>query len=691
MFSILSRAELASAMFVLIFSWIASGKAAKLVYAGSAERLHRKARKQLVWAVYASFPAAVAIAAIALMPSTFDPMFWEDRAYVHLPLLLVPLAGVWVLSVPRLWRLWTSTGAKGAAPDPAVLRERAAHPLIVVPFQALALSAAALFYVYLFTPSVPVRPLSLLLPVAVLALAIYGTWLRNSRIGKTIGKEGDLVRHRRLRLLRALGLYGAAVGVAVVLIVVGMRSSKLPASLNMSEGPMDFGGGTALSHDPAKATSVAMLTGPRDGEPDRTFTVTARKTTATLASGEQVNAWTYGGSIPGTELRMRQGELVEVTLFNEDIDDGVTIHWHGLDVPNAEDGVAGATQDAVMPGESHVYRFVAEQAGTFWYHSHQVSQEAVERGLFGPLIVEPADADAGSGSGSTGEQDVVVLTHLWDGRMAVGANDGVERKRIAPGTPVRLRLINTDDWIRQRYTLVGTPFRVAAIDGTDLNGPQTIENTRVELTTGGRADLAFVMPDRPVYLAVGNGNKLGVLLSPDGQGDVPDVPKTAAFDPLDYGEPAATPFNADSDFDRDFEMVLDNKFGFYNGSFGSLYTINGEVFPNTPMFMVQEGDLIKTTIYNRGEVDHPMHLHGHHMLVLSRNGEASTGSPWWSDTLDVLPGDVYEVAFAADNPGLWMDHCHNLTHAAVGMSMHLMYEGVTSPYEIGTDTRNHPE
>src|SRR5690606_11802892 len=130
-----------------------------------------------------------------------------------------------------------------------------------------------------------------------------------------------------------------------------------------------------------------------------------------------VEAWTYNGQIPGPELRFRQGELIEVRLVNEDITNGATIHWHGLDVPNAEDGVAGATQDAVMPGESHTYRFVAEQAGTFWYHSHQHSKEAVQRGLFGPLIVEPrdgqaADADAWNAAGNTA--DFTVMTHLWD-------------------------------------------------------------------------------------------------------------------------------------------------------------------------------------------------------------------------------------------------------------------------------------
>ena len=62
---------------------------------------------------------------------------------------------------------------------------------------------------------------------------------------------------------------------------------------------------------------------------------------------------------------------------------GVALHWHGLDVPNAMDGVAGVTQDAVLVGGEYVYRFVAEQVGTYWYHSHQVSHEQVIGGLFG--------------------------------------------------------------------------------------------------------------------------------------------------------------------------------------------------------------------------------------------------------------------------------------------------------------------
>lgn len=86
-----------------------------------------------------------------------------------------------------------------------------------------------------------------------------------------------------------------------------------------------------------------------------------------------------------------------------------------------------------------------------------------------------------------------------------------------------------------------------------------------------------------------------------------------------------------------------------------------------------------------------MHLHGHHLLVLGRDDVAVSGSPWWVDTLNVEAGERCEVAFRADNPGIWMDHCHNLRHAADGLTMHVMYAGVTTPFNIGDTTHNEPE
>jgi len=687
LFFIYTAVAYACAVLTLILAWIAGSKASRLLYGGSAERLNRKTRKMIVWAVYATLPSAGIVGVTLGMASSMNPVFWEDRVLLHLPLALVPSLAIWLLSVPRLAGLRRTIRAMTGAPLPVDVRKQAARPLLIVPFQSAALGAGTILYCMLVTP-VPLTLGKALVPLLFWAVATVALWVSHDRRLNKVGHpDAGASWQLRKRRLRTFGVFLVAAGLAVLALVVESRNSRLAASMSMAEGPMDFGGGTELSHDASRDRSIAMLTGPRDRTPDRKFTLTAEKKTVTLGSGKTVEAWTFNGQLPGPELRMKRGELVEITLINKDIDAGATVHWHGLDVPNAEDGAAGATQDAVMPGGSRVYRFVAKQTGSFWYHSHQDSQEAVQKGLFGSLIVEPEEPIPNGP-----EEDITVMTHVWDGiGMAIGDRSGIQRKKITPGAPVRIRLINTQDWVRQKYVLAGSPFRVSAIDGTDLNGPEELRDVHVELTTGGRMDLTFLMPDNPVFLSVGGSREHGVLLSRDGTGDVPDIPATDAFNPIRYGRPAQTPIDANSDFDREFEMILDNKLAFFDGQFGSLYTINGKVFPNTPMYMVREGDLVKTTIANRGAVDHPMHLHGHHMLVLSRNGEPSTGSPWYSDTLDVRSGETYEVAFVADNPGLWMDHCHNLAHAAVGMSMHLMYEGYTTPYVIGAGTPNHPE
>ena len=105
---------------------------------------------------------------------------------------------------------------------------------------------------------------------------------------------------------------------------------------------------------------------------------------------------------------------------------------------------------------------------------------------------------------------------------------------------------------------------------------------------------------------------------------------------------------------------------------------------------MSEGDVVTVTIENRGTETHPMHLHGHHAVVLERNGVAPTArcGSTRSTCARVMSG---RVAFVADNPGLWMDHCHNLEHARDGMVMHLAYEGVTSPFDLGGAHGNDPE
>ncbi len=121
--------------------------------------------------------------------------------------------------------------------------------------------------------------------------------------------------------------------------------------------------------------------------------LTARKARVQLAPDgyPMTDVWSYDGTLPGRTIRVGQGERVTRRLVN-DLDVPTSIHWHGIRIDNAMDGVAGLTQDAVPPGHTFDYDFVALDAGTYWYHAHTNSMEQVARGLSGPLIVEEAQA-----------------------------------------------------------------------------------------------------------------------------------------------------------------------------------------------------------------------------------------------------------------------------------------------------------
>jgi FtsP/CotA-like multicopper oxidase with cupredoxin domain len=351
-------------------------------------------------------------------------------------------------------------------------------------------------------------------------------------------------------------------------------------------------------------------------------------------------------------------------------------------VPNAMDGVAGVTQDAVRQGEDFTYRFVADQVGTFWYHSHQVSHEQVKGGLFGTLVVSPRDAD-------TSVLDLTAAVHHYAGRRTVNGLDGDLVVEARPGRRVRVRVVNTDNgplsvWVG------GSSYRVLAVDGTDVNEPTEVTDRSVLVTAGGRVDLLVVMPADGSGVRVVMGGSVAVVLgagSPDVP--IPDIPEES-LDLLSYGKPAPLAFDP-AQADRRFEFVIGRRPGFLDGRPGFWWTINGHMYPDIAMFMVSEGDVVRMRIENNSGDVHPMHLHGHHAVVLSRNGVKATGSPWWVDSLNVKDDESYEVAFVADNPGVWMDHCHNLPHAAEGLVAHLMYAGYSTPYTVGGQRENEPE
>ncbi len=451
--------------------------------------------------------------------------------------------------------------------------------------------------------------------------------------------------------------------------------SRLPGSYSVMEmGYVDAGGGPnpmAGGHAGHHMTSVADLVEETDRTPDVVAELIATQGRVTLASGRTVDGYMFNGTSPGPVIEATEGDLLEVRVHNEDVRDGISVHWHGVDVPNAEDGVAGVTQDAIRAGEDHVYRFVVDDPGTYWYHSHQVSHTQVLRGLFGPLVVHHRDP--------VEDTEVLAVTHTYGGQRTLNGQEGVVTEDVPAGQRVRVRILNTDNGAVQAWT--SGPFKVLSVDARDVNGPTDVEDRRVSVPAGGRYDLEVTAPAR---VQIGS---TALVLGED-PGAVPEPREE--LDMLAYGEPTALPFDPEA-ADRTFEYSIGRRPGFLDGVPGFWWTINGHLYPDVPMYLVEEGDVVVMEIENHSGEVHPMHLHGHHAVVVSRDGEPATGSPWWVDSLDVDNDETMTIAFLADNPGVWMDHCHNLKHAAQGLVAHLMYSGVDTPYLIGDDSGNEPE
>ena len=214
----------------------------------------------------------------------------------------------------------------------------------------------------------------------------------------------------------------------------------------------------------------------------REFTLTASQISWTTAPGRIVTAYAYNASIPGPELRVREGDTVRVTLINA-LPEATTIHWHGVPVPNAMDGVPGVTSPGVAAGGRFTYEFTAPAAGTYWYHPHANSAAQIARGLYGALIVEPEkpeyDRDftlivgemggmtMGGGMGMGGGMNGGMMNAdnlLINGKTGTA----IPALRIRLGERVLFRFINSGNMLHPMH-LHGMHWTVTATDGFDLD------------------------------------------------------------------------------------------------------------------------------------------------------------------------------------------------------------------------------
>lgn len=433
---------------------------------------------------------------------------------------------------------------------------------------------------------------------------------------------------------------------------------------------------------------------------DGFITLEARPGEASLigAGKPRTRIWSYNGTAPGPEIRVRQGDEVRVRLVNK-LSQPTTIHWHGVRMINAMDGVPGLTQEAVPPGASFDYVFRAPDAGTFWYHPHSQTWEQVARGLYGVLVVEENGARAFDRDltlvlddwflGDTGQIHEASLGEMryWShgGRLGNWPTVNGQYKPeypLKPGERVRLRLVNTCNARFLSVRLRDLDATVIAIDGQPVP-PYAQGNRSILLAPAQRADLAFTatLPAGSSADIVETSQDFPVTLASfrlTGAAAVPG-PSDRAFDPLPGNPlPEKLPL-ADA---LKVELLMEGgamggmKSATYKGRVmsindlvdsGKVWAFNGIVgMTDKPLFDARKGRTVTIEFINRTAFTHPMHLHGHHFKVVSRDGEPVSGAPW-RDTESVRPNEKVSIAFVADNPGKWALHCHTLEHVAAGM------------------------
>lgn len=452
--------------------------------------------------------------------------------------------------------------------------------------------------------------------------------------------------------------------------------------------------------------SLAMATSlPRpsrgDPAPAKRFELRAAPTRVPLVGAPypDTDVWAFGSSVPGPEIRVRQGDLIRVVVENR-LPEETAVHWHGVRVPNPMDGVPHLTQKPIAPGEVFAYEFTCPDAGTFWYHPHQNSSVQVGRGLYGPLIVEeadpiPVDRDITWMLGDWRLLDDASINPDFDNMMDISHNGRVgntvtvngrvlDAFEVRAGERIRLRLINVANARIFGLKFEGHAPQIVAIDGQPVS-PHAPAEGRVVLAPAMRIDLVLDMSGRP-------GRRFRITDA---------FYRNRAYRLLDLAYSEETPLRemprADSIRlpnnplpEPDLQTSERHKVTLGGGMMGGMmsammngkqadirtlmhnglvWAINGVAAKghvHDPLLTLQRDRSYLLELINDTAWHHPMHLHGHSFRVISRDGEP-TRHREWQDTVLLDPRERAEIAFVADNPGDWMFHCHILEHQISGM------------------------
>jgi FtsP/CotA-like multicopper oxidase with cupredoxin domain len=348
---------------------------------------------------------------------------------------------------------------------------------------------------------------------------------------------------------------------------------------------------------------------------------------ATAASAPLL--WGYEGVVPGPTLEVRRGEEVWIRLVNE-LPEPTALHWHGVRLPNAMDGAPPLTQQPIAPGESFDYRFIAPDAGTYWYHPPRSKR----RGLYGMLIVHEPEPVAVN-------RDVALIFDDWrsdDSAAPAFTVNGAPSLEIRAGQNerIRLRLLNASDEAIFAVRVDRLRPRVMAIDGQPAQ-PFTAREGRLLLGPGNRADVF-------VDCTLTSGQAAAIAM----QGTGPEIPiaqiicdATAPVHPVLHEGQPPLPTN-----DIPERMELRGALRF-DGAIDRPTAQEGR-----PLFTAKRGRTVVLGISNPTEASRSIHLHGHSFRVLDALDDGWT--PYWLDTIPIAPRATVHLVFVADNPGKWL-------------------------------------
>jgi FtsP/CotA-like multicopper oxidase with cupredoxin domain len=221
----------------------------------------------------------------------------------------------------------------------------------------------------------------------------------------------------------------------------------------------------------------------------KVFHLDARPVQWEVSKGVVKTVWAYNGTVPGPQIRVNEGDRVRIIVTNH-LPEGTTVHWHGLEVPNAMDGVPMVTQDPIPPGKSFTYEFTVKQVGTFMYHSHCDDLKQVGMGLYGAFISLPRGVDKLPGV------QVDLSFVLGDANLGYTINGksfpDTAKPTLKVNKPVHVRLMNMGT-MEHPFHLHGFYMTVLAKDGQPVPIPYKV-NT-VDLLPGDTYDVEFT-PDR---------------------------------------------------------------------------------------------------------------------------------------------------------------------------------------------------